>query len=279
VKTSPRDPLYARGFAPVLEAFTKRGLNVETPGFYDAPAFKQFVAQEDEAMSAYARYVLDKPHSPEYLASAERIVRTVSAALHEELVRDGRLGACIDLSMGMSRMLERLGVWNFVVNGAVTTIYPVETGLPNGYYWPIHKGEAQAGHAWVCAPPFAVVDMTIGLQPDTNQTSRHAPEFVFEKKRGPFPVYIEDLCGEDMRQELAGHGLPWSLEGLCTLLPRLKPFLETFPGTLHSHGALTEYIPVSILEPAGDLDNLPDLCLNGRFGPQIWEETIAPLFR
>ena len=271
--------LLAIPFESLRAEFLRRGIPVDAPGFYDHPAFLKLKAEDPEAMSAYARYVLERPYAPEYPALAETTIHIVSGILYRELVLDGRLGACIDLSMVMSRILDRLGVWNFVVNGAVTTVYPEESGLTNGYYWPIHKSAAQAGHAWVCAPPFSVIDMTIGRQPQEFHPHDFVPDFVYSKERADFPVYIDDLCSEAVRAEMAARGVPISLEGLFQEHPRLRSFLAAFPGTLYSHnGALYEYIPFEIIESIGPLEAITDLCLSGKYGHQIWQEKIAPLF-
>jgi hypothetical protein len=271
--------LYTGTFESIRAGFLRRGIPVEKPGFYDHPAFLAFKAEDPEAMAAYARYVLDQPYTPEYLAFAENTIRIVSDILYRELLLDGRLGACIDTSMVMARVLDRLGVWNYMVNGAVTTVYPEESGLTNGYYWPVHQSEAQAGHAWVCAPPFSVVDMTIGRQPQDFHPHDYVPDYVYSKERADFPVYIDDICSEAVRAEMAVRGVPIDLEGLFREHPRLKEFFATFKGTLYSHnGALYEYIPFEILTSAGPLESLTDLCLNGRYGLQLWEEKIAPRF-
>ncbi len=271
--------LYTGTFDSIRDEFIRRGIPVDAPGFYDHPAFLQLKTEDPEAPSAYARYVLEQPYTPEYLAMAETTIHIVSGLLYRELVLDGRLGACIDTSMVMSRILDKLGVWNFVVNGAVTTVYPEESERMNGYYWPIHKSSAQAGHAWVAAPPSSVVDMTIGRQPQDFHPHDHVPDFVYSKERTEFPVYIDDICSEAVRAEMAARGVPVSLEGLFQEHPRLREFLRFFQGTLYSHnGALYEYIPVDTIEVIGPLEAITDLCLNGKYGGDLWREKIAPLF-
>jgi hypothetical protein len=271
-------PLYTRDFESIRDRFVGLGIPVEAPGFYDHPAFLALKAQDPDALALYARFVQLQPYTAEYLDFAEKKIRALGDLLYEELVLDGRLGACIDLSMAMSRMLDKLGVWNYMVNGAVTTVYPAESGIPNGYYWPIHdRDDVQAGHAWVCAPPFAVVDVTIGRQPRDLHPHEFVPDFVYAKERHDFPVYIDDLCSEDVRAALVARGVPPTLEGLFTVHSRLKSFLETFQGTLVSHhGALYEYIPVFILESVGRLEHITDLCLNGKYAQEIWAEKVAP---
>jgi hypothetical protein len=271
--------LYTGTFDSIRAEFLRRGIPIDRPGFYDHPAFLRLKAEDPEALAAYARYVLDQPYAPEYLAFAENAIRVVCDVLYRELILDGRLGACIDLSMALSRILDKLGVWNFMVNGAVTTVYPVESGLSNGYYWPVHKSSAQAGHAWVCAPPFRVIDMTIGRQPTDFHPHDYVPDFVYAREASDFPVYIDDICSEDVRADMAARGTSLDLEGLFREHPRLRAFFAAFPGSLYSHnGALYEFIPVDTLEPIGPLEAITDLCLSGRFGHQIWDEKIAPLF-
>jgi len=272
--------LFTQDFESIRKEFLRRGIPIETPGFYDHPAFAQLQSEDSDALAAYARFVLERPYSPEYLADAEHKIRTVSQILYRDLVTDGRLGACVDVTMALSRMLEKLGVWNFMVNGAVTTVYPVESTLHNGYYWPIHEGDADAGHAWLCAPPFRVIDVTIGRQPQDYHPHDFVPDFVYSKESMDFPVYIDDLCSEAVRAQMFVKGVPVTLEGLFGAYPSLRHFLEIFRGTLYSHnGALYEYIPVFPLASLGPLEQITDLCLNGKYGHEIWKEQIEPLFQ
>ena len=60
---------------------------------------------------------------------------------------EGRLGACIDLSMVLSRILDAEGIWNYVVKGSLTLTFPRSVQPGPIYFWPIDEGDFQAGQA------------------------------------------------------------------------------------------------------------------------------------
>jgi hypothetical protein len=262
-----------------VKEFTAMGLSLDVPGFYDAPAFVEALHANPELLEHYAKYVAGRSYSPEYLERAERIIRQVGEIYHRELVRDGRLGACIDLSMVLSRVLDRLGVWNYVVKGALTTVYPPESGKPNGYYWPFDHSPAQAGHAWIFAPPFSVIDITLGQQPYEPSDREYFPDVVYAKGFSDVEVGIDDLCSLSIQLEMADQGQPIWNEGFFESRPELARFLREFKPTVVEHrGAEHRFIPVDVGASEWPLEEITALELNGRLGHEIYEREIKPLF-
>ena len=61
--------------------------------------------------------------------------------------------------------------------------------------------------------------------------------------------------------------------------PHLKPFFETFHRTVFNHrGTELKYIPFAINMSDESLEDMTDLQLNGKYGSEIFEEKIKPLF-
>jgi len=262
----------------IQKDFETRGIPTDLPGFYDHPVFMEIDAKHPEYLNNYARFVLSKSYSKEYLQSAEFKIRTVADAFHQELVRDGRLGACMDMCMVLSKILDQVGVWNFVVNGALTTTYPEESGIPNGYYWPIDIGPARAGHAWIFAPPFTVIDITIGHQNEDPLYAPFTPDFVYSQESADTVVGIEDICSSVIQAEMHLQGIPMLPEGLFMRRPELMPFFKIFNQTIFTHNKTEfKYIPVAISISDTPLEHITDLQLNGKYGHEIFEEKIKPV--
>ena len=76
----------------------------------------------------------------------------------DEIIRDGQLGVCIDASMILSKMLEEEGVWCYAAKGALSVSAP---GLNNPTHFWMIDDEPAAGHVWVVAPQFEIVDVTL----------------------------------------------------------------------------------------------------------------------
>ena len=192
---------------------------------------------------------------------------------------DGRLGACIDMSLALSRMLDKLGVWNFPVLGALTTTYPEHTEIPRGFYWPVDHGAIDAGHAWLFAPPFTVIDLTFGRQYFNPGVEAYHPDAVYSREVSDVPVLIEDICSSSILMEMDAQGLTWDLKGLFSTHPHFEAFFKTFPRAVVTHaGAAHKFIPVAVGVLDQPLEEMTDLQLNGMSGHAIFEEKIKPLF-
>jgi hypothetical protein len=273
---------FTESFENILRDFEDAGIPVDAPGFYDHPAFAERFAQNPAYLNNYARFVMGRPYSPEYLAKAEKTLGIVCDLLHRELVEDGRLGACIDMALVLSRILDKLGIWNFPVLGALTTTYPAGSGIPQGFYWPVDHGAIDAGHAWIYAPPFTVIDITFGRQYYNPGLERYHPDAVYSKELSGLlevPVNIEDICSSSILMEMDARGLPWNLDGLFATHPHFEPFFQVFPRTVVEHqGASHKFVPVAIGVTELPLEEMTDLQLRGKSGHEVFEEKIRPLF-
>jgi hypothetical protein len=271
---------YSDSIEDINNLFSTLGIPTNNPGFYD---HQEFIAQESkdpEFLNFYGKFVLSKHYNQAYLKSAESIIKKVASILHEELVEDGRLGACIDLSMVLSRILDKLGVWNFMVKGALTTIYPNGSNLPNSYYWPRDLGPSKAGHVWVSAPPFSVVDITIGQQPYKPIAKQYFPDKILSKTFDRVKVGVEDICSSDFRDQMQLQGIPLNDIGLYTVSPNLKGFFLVFKQTAFRYrGAEHRYIPCGVSFSDSPLEKITSLKLNGKYGHEIYHEIIRSEFQ
>ena len=251
------------------------GIPTDHPGFYDHPAFVAMERKNPEFLETYAAFVRSRPIEPHYAAHTRQIVKIVGPALNEELVLDGRIGACIDLSMVLSRILEREGVWNYVVKGALTIDYPKSTGYGTGYFWPIDVTDIKAGHVWVCAPPYSVIDLTVHQQPYGEDRQKHIPGFVITESTEPYTPSIVDICSSEVLSDLRRRGLPIPNETLFEIQPKLRGFFQSFPATIVRSGeTILKYIPCAITASDRPLEEITSLRLRGRTGYEVYEQRL-----
>src|SRR5690242_9743445 len=104
-------------FSELTAFFNDLGLAAPRPGFYDAPEFIAQEQQDPRMLELYAAYVEARPYDATYLANATALVHRLASFMAERLQRDGRLGACADASGVALRILEREGVWAYMVDG------------------------------------------------------------------------------------------------------------------------------------------------------------------
>lgn len=149
-------------------AFRNRAIDFRSPGFCDLPSFLKAEAEDPRFLEAYAEYVESRPYEPEYLEDARRKVCVVADAVRTAVAADGRLGACVDVSGMVGRMLDRLGIWNYIAKTCLTIDYPARANLPATYYYGLDTNTFVAPHAVVVAPPFFIIDVSAKYQPFQN---------------------------------------------------------------------------------------------------------------
>src|SRR5258706_142175 len=85
------------------------------PGFYDDKRFLRAESVDPSFIESYGRFVESRPCDEAYLVRSRNEIPEISSLVHRELVADGRLGACVDIGMILSRILEQEGFWNYIV--------------------------------------------------------------------------------------------------------------------------------------------------------------------
>jgi hypothetical protein len=262
-------------FDEIQRDFLDAGIEVSAPGFYDHPIFSQRESGHPGYLNNYARFVRGRQYSPAYMEKAERVILAVGEILENELVKDGRQGACVDLNMVFSRILDKEGVWNHIVSGSLAVESP---GGRLASFPSLDFGDFAAGHAWVYAPPFDVVDLTIRQQPyDSPRTKVLLPKTIFEKAVTPFRLKPTDVCSKALLRMAAERGVP-NDKAIFTLEPHLREFFQLFPCNLVKRERLAfRYVPVAVSASDAPLEKIVNYPMNGRFAAQIYEELVKPI--
>lgn len=251
-------------FEDLSKVFSRYDIPSTDPGFCDHPAFLKLETRNPELLNLYAAFVAKKTYSADYLSWARGVITRSATALHAELVRNGRQGACVDVSGILSRILDREGVWNVGVKGSLTIQFPKESGLETQYFWSSDEGNFVAGHAWLLAPPFTVVDISVRQQPYKSAMKHYLPEMVLSEESRRVDVFVEDIVSPSVRQAMLRCGIP--KEHHLTACARYVPgIFEAIPPVLvpAMDGTILKYSPVAIHAPDKPLEEMENMDFGG----------------
>ena len=262
---------------PSIQAqFDELGIPTDAPGFYDHPSFQAREASETDFLNCYAAFVRQGEYAGSYLDVARTTIKTVCEVLQDELAKDGRLGACIDISMVLSRILDRYGIWNYIIKGALVLDFPRQSGIPTLYLWPYDRGDFQAAHVWLHAPPFEIVDIALRYQTYKYDVDQYVPGMVLEEELKVAQAKDDELFSPEARAHFHGQGVP-SGSLIEKVTPRSAHFWNMFPPTEVKVGRIKlKYIGIGISTSDRPLEEIMSLNLSGRTGIQIYEDLIRP---
>src|SRR6266511_283621 len=194
--------------------------------------------------------------------------------------REGRPpGACVDISGLLSRFLDRLGVWNYVVKGGLVLEFSATTGISPTYFWPIMApgNPAIAGHTWVCAPPFKVIDISASAQPYRHSESAYISGYIAEENPTPVParsVSVVDLLDSDVRNPfIRDHGRLPTMDELgdgAKWIPLLGAFQVSRPNVT------MRYIGTAVGASDVGIDKKKYPTLSGLSPADAWNEFCDP---
>lgn len=257
--------------------FQKDGINIEMPGFYDEPNFLKNEQKDPRYLENYARYVEARSYDADYLADAKQKIDIAVQVLFTAVKKDGRLGACVDVSGMLGRMLDRLGVWNYVATTTLTIDFPAIAGRRPQYFWTFDVGSFTAAHAIVVAPPYCVVDVTAGLQEYDLPVLDFLPDFVVSDAFMAASWKPEDLMNHQMLRSI-----PLQFGNFSTFLKRTNPemlaVMKALPARQISHGETTlKYVIVAVGGTIEPLEGVVGYRPCGRKALSIFEEDILPL--
>lgn len=260
----------------LAQDFRSRGIPTNAPGFCDDPSFLAVERSDPGYLNNYAAFIAKRPYTPEYLSRAQATISKAASLLHSELIQTGRLGACVDISGILSRILDREGIWNCGVKGSLTVTFPSETGIKPRYFWSVDHGNFVAGHAWVFAPPYTVLDVSVKQQPYGEKECAFLPETVLSVETTPATVDVEDIVSPSARMEMLRHGVPPS-QHLYYGAPCIPDIFSAFPpiSVPGLHGATLKYSPVAIHAPDGSFEEMRNMTFNGLTPWELYSSKLS----
>lgn len=260
-------------YKELLEEYQRNYIPIDALGFYDHPNFIKIEKQRPQYLETYAVFVKKKDYDLSYLRKAEKEIPLIASLLLNELVKDGRVGACVDISQVLSKILEKEGYWNYVVSGSVVINFPPSSRISNKYFWTFDDQiNTDVGHAWCFAPPFSVIDITLRQQPYKLGEEKYISPCVLEKSESDCKVCINELCSSSFLEGRALRGIvdEEGIEDIRDFLKVFKPSISNYQETN------VKYIPCGIKAAEVGLENIKSLKLNGKYGIDIYNSIIKP---
>ena len=114
-----------------------------------------------------------------------------------------------------------------------------------------------AGHAWVFAPPFTVVDISVKQQTFGKKERIYLPDTVLSTETRHAHVDADDIVSPAARMEMSANGVP-SDQHLFVVTRLIPDILSAFPPIAEPGllGATLKYSPVAIHAPDGSLEQM-----------------------
>lgn len=252
--------------------FQNHGIDYRNPGFYDSAEFLAAEQRDASFLDRYAEYVERRVYELPYLDRVRGLVPRLAEFVHQQLIVEGRLGACIDVSGMFSRMLDLEEIWAYAVGGGVTVKFPAGSGLQPSHFGVLGGESNVAAHMWVKAPPFVVVDISLREQKWGRTRQRHFTDFVITEASRPRPVTVEQLVDMNAYEEfIQANGRRPSRGDVARRIPHAFAFMERFPSFSVGSGDLTvDYAPTKVGASLEPLDRMAHPILNGQSPMELY---------
>ncbi|MGE8514424.1 MAG: hypothetical protein ACN6N7_17110 [Chryseobacterium culicis] len=250
-------------------------IDTSKPGFYDDLNFIRLEQMIPNFLENYASFIIKKNYNQTYLQESEEKITKISNILSNELIKDGRKGACIDLSIVMSRILDLENIWNYPCKGSVTIDFPKASDITRKYFWSIDYGEFKAGHVWIVSPPFKIIDLTIQQQAYKMGEENYIPQIILQKETEITELNLSNLISPEVMSQLTIIERKNNAKILDRINPALKEFYKLFkPEKFTLNSTKFIYTPFGISVSDVALKDITSLELNGMSGIEIYNELI-----
>jgi len=158
--------------------FKNLGIDTSAPGFYNDPIFLKIERKTPSILNEYNKFVMVKKYSDEYLIFVKKKIDIIVNILFDELSKSSRIGACIDISQILMLILEKEGIWSCMFDGSMTIEYSKELKITNTYFYTVDYGDYSAAHAWIAAPPYKIIDLSISFQNYEYSEKPYIPKYI-----------------------------------------------------------------------------------------------------
>lgn len=268
---------YYSSHEEINKDFIQKGINTSKQGFHYSKEFMDAEKLDGDILKNYARFVDTMQHQDEYIKKAEKEIQFISEVILKEYSKKARHGACIDLSLFLSRVLELEGYWNYIVKGALKIQFERTLNIPDKYFWPVDRGDFGAAHAWIYAEPFTVIDLSIKYQNYDLKTVKYLPDYILEQSAQQYSATVGDIFSPEAILYYRQMGV-----NEAQIISRhdsgLTRFMKTFEARKISKDKVTFfYIPVAITaSDDGNLGTFNNLEINGMKPLAFYNKIIKP---
>lgn len=256
--------------------FKNRSIDSSKPAFCDSAAFLRMERADPRFLETYARYVEAQTYEEEYLLDARRKIDVVAEAVRACVAKDGRMGACVDASGMVGRMLDRLEVWNYVAKATLTITFGTSEHEPE-YFWVLDEGHFVASHAIVVAPPYGVVDVTIKQQPYPPEKRALLPDIVLGDHFDLSTWEADDLASPDVQIAALQAGFRRFADYVRRTNPQMLEVMEALPPrVLTMENLALKYVPVAVGGFTEPLEELFGYKPCGKTALELFESDVVP---
>ncbi|MGC1467657.1 MAG: hypothetical protein WA792_18235, partial [Pseudolabrys sp.] len=95
-------------------------VDYKQPGFYDDPNFRAQEQGQPEFLETYGEWVVVRERSPDYDRRVRDVLTKLAPIISARLDRHAWFGGCVAITGALTRILDRLGVWNAVMKGSAS---------------------------------------------------------------------------------------------------------------------------------------------------------------
>ncbi len=272
-----------RKFKAIEKEFKRLRIDTTQFGFYDQPAFLKQEERDSAFLNEYARWVSFRPRNPAYEERGALCRAQARPDRGDRLKADGSTRNCGGASGMLTPILNRLGVWSFGLAGSTILEMPSENITRSLYAYNRQDFPgAETGHVWVVAPPYAIVDATIALQPWTAAAIRAAvPNFLaIEDGMQKIDPTVDDIISDEAQPYFAHQlGVRPNPNLHNQVIPELRDFNQDFPAhLLHLGDLCVKYCPTAVRVSDEPLEEIMSSGFP-RSAIQIWLQAVEPAFR
>lgn len=254
--------------------FEDRRIDYSQPGFYDDPSFIAEEQRQPLFLETYGEWVICRERSSDYDSHVRKVLDRLAPIISARLDRHEWFGSCVAVTAMLTRMLDRLGVWNTIMKGSAS-IY-VEGRSRHFAIIDEHEGQGfETGHRWLIAPPYDIVDLTLYHQRwrsgDSAFQSR-APKIVLAEKAEIVRPRAKDVIAPELLQIGTDNEMHRRLKDQ-------RRFGSIFPARrVVVDGLEIRYVASGMTVPLEPLEGINTVAKAGVPAADIWHQDVEPVF-
>ncbi len=255
--------------------FANRGISTDRIAFYNEPAFLAAEKRDPSFLEIYAAWVRARPRDKAYDGRVRSVVPRMAQILEHEIRTDSQLGVCIDASMMLTKMLEEQGIWCYAAKGALTVSAP--SLVRPTHFWMIDD-EPTAGHVWVVAPPFEIIDITLKKQAYAFGEAAILPDSVVLETAPQIRPTADDFCSASVLEHAFRRRGPLPEDIHFRLSPQLERAATSLPSFEVTIGetALRYAVGGVTLSDGPCLHAITSRRWNGRLAGELYDQIVRP---
>jgi hypothetical protein len=256
--------------------FSNLGINTSMPGFYNDPAFIKTENSNPSFLNEYNKFVLGRSYTDDYLLNAEKKISVISEILYGELSKTDRKRACIDIAQVLMLILEKEKIWCCMFDGSMTVEYSKDLNIGNTYFHTVDNGDFSVAHAWVSAPPYKIIDLSLYSQDYEPNEKPFIPKYILADTVSEAKIQAIDIISPTVAL-----CYNTSLEHLLKVYyennPYVPDFIRCFPPVyVQSDKIKLKYIALHAGASDGKLESARCLDFSGRTPFEIYVDIIKP---